>query len=39
MNLGPMKLVGALGTLETLGTHFKVPLGTEKLLTLQNLTV
>ena len=30
MNLGPMMLVG---TLETLGTHFKIPLGTENLLT------
>jgi len=37
INLGPMMLVGALGTLETLGTHFKIPLGTENLLTLQNL--
>jgi len=28
-----------VGTLETLGTHFKIPLGTENLLTLQNLIV
>jgi len=34
-----MKLVGALGILETLGTHFKIPLGTGNLLTLQNLIV
>jgi len=39
MNLGPMTLVGTLETLETLGTHFKIPLGIENLLTLQNLTV
>jgi len=39
MNLGPMMLVGALGTLETLGTHFKIPLGTKTLLTLHNLIV
>jgi len=32
-NLGPMMLVG------TLGTHFKLPLGIENLLTLHNLTV
>jgi len=39
MNLGPMMLVGALGNLKTLGTHFKIPLGTKNLLTLQNLTM
>ena len=38
MNLGPIMLVGTLGTSETLGTHFKLPLGTEKFLILQNLT-
>jgi len=39
MNVGPMMLVETLGTLETLGTHFKISLGTKNLLTLQNLTV
>jgi len=33
INLGPIMLVG------TLETHFKIPLGTENLLTLHNLTV
>ena len=30
MNVGPMMLVGILGT------HFKIPLGTKNLVTLQN---
>jgi len=38
MNLCPMMLVEVLGTSETLGTHFKIPLGIENFLILQNLT-
>jgi len=38
MNLSPMMLVEVLGTSETLGIHFKIPLGIENFIILQNLT-
>ena len=39
MSLGPIMLVEVLETSKTLETHFKIPLGTENFLILQNLTV